>query len=165
MKKILLITFIAMCAGFAFTAFAIESNKPDTHTASWGVLHGKQAKVNDKQCVICHTDRLECITCHEDVKPRSHTATWKVKGHTQEARWNKKSCQTCHQENFCMECHDTAIPMSHKAPGFGPPLANHCNTSCYIAPNAKWTSSISKDCLVCHRTRPVLKSTGQWHNQ
>ncbi len=168
MKKSLLILFIILCAGF--TAFAIESSKPDTHTNAWSVMHGKQARVNDKECLTCHTDRLECIQCHEDVKPRSHNATWTMKTHGMESRWNSNSCRTCHTEDFCTECHETSVPVSHKPYGFGPSTwgtnpgqggANsHCITSCQAPINlgsgiAKWNSTMSKDCMLCHKTRPA----------
>jgi len=163
MRKILLSVFIVLCAGFA--ALAIESSKPDTHTNAWGVMHGKQARVKDKECVVCHTDRLECIQCHEDVKPRNHTATWTAKSHGLESRWNKNSCQTCHQEEFCSECHETALPMSHKVHGYGPsswvtlPLqqtnpASHCMTSCQVPIGRNWNNIPNKNCLLCHRTNP-----------
>ena len=163
MKKILFfIAFIMLCLGFA--AFAIESSKPDTHTGAWGVTHGKQARVNDKECLTCHADRLECIQCHEDVKPRSHTATWTMKGHGMEGRWNKNSCKTCHQEEFCTDCHEVSIPVSHKVRGFGPSTwasstetagrTSHCSTSCQILSGTKWSNAVKKDCLVCHKSRP-----------
>ena len=163
MKKILLTAFIILCAGFV--AFAVESSKPDTHTNAWGVLHGKQARVNDKECLTCHTDRLECIMCHEDTKPRSHNATWTTKTHGMESRWNSNACKTCHQEEFCTECHETSVPMSHRVPNFGPNISGvpgtngHCTNGCQAPIGLKWTTSPAKNCLLCHKTRPII-STG-----
>ena len=168
MKKLLLTVFIILGAGF--TAFAIESSKPDFHTSSWSTQHGKRARVNSNVCLGCHTDRLECIQCHEDVKPRNHS-TGPMKVHGMEARWNKKSCQNCHTEDFCVECHEIALPMNHKVRGFGPStwyldypkgpnttgsqhMNGHCGTSCQ-RPSRVWKNSLNQNCLVCHRTKPV----------
>lgn len=162
MKKILLIAFIVLCAGF--TAFAIESTKPDSHNESWTVLHGKQARVSDAECLTCHTDKLECIQCHEDTKPRSHNASWTVKGHGMESRWNRNTCKTCHTEDFCVECHETAIPISHNAKGFlGASTTHdgsaHCAKSCQVG-TVRWSDTRAKDCLVCHKSRPSAVHSG-----
>lgn len=153
MKKLLII-FIILCAA-GLTAFALESSKPETHNDAWGVLHGKKARVSESECITCHTDRLECITCHEDTKPRSHNATWTMKSHGQESRWNRNACKTCHTEDSCMECHETYEPVSHNVPGFGPSTGGsvHCQTSCNLGAGT-WKNTMSKDCLVCHKTLP-----------
>ncbi len=103
----------------------------------------------------------ECIACHEDTSPRSHTVTFVNKTHGLESRWNRTSCQTCHKQDFCDSCHETAYPMSHAranfASGVQTDAGSHCGTSCVI-PVGSWSNTPSKNCIVCHKTRPVTKA-------
>jgi len=134
------VMFIALCA------FAVESSKPSTHDMSWMARHGKASRVNIKECMDCHTDRVSCIKCHQEVEPRNHTPSWVKKGHGLEARWERKSCETCHREDSCMECHDSTPPASHR-PGWGgsgSSLNRHCNGCHY--PVQETT------CFTCHKS-------------
>ncbi len=145
------------------SSMAVESGKPADHNTAWVQLHGKAAKADESGCLSCHTERLECIACHEDMAPRSHNSAWAQKNHGLESRWNRNSCKTCHREDFCTECHETALPLSHSRAGFGTAGAPgfHCNTSCQL-PYGSWRNTPAKNCLVCHGTRPIL-STGAPH--
>lgn len=155
MKKTILIFTIAVLSITA-AAYAFQTSKPEDHTAAWvDALHGKQANVNSADCYVCHTDRLECITCHEDTKPRDHTVSWTNKTHGMEARWNRDRCATCHQEDSCISCHESVIPNSHNRSNFNNPPGAHCNTSCQQNAVGNWRNSISKDCLVCHTRKPL----------
>lgn len=161
MKKILILVCLALFAGFS--VYAVDSTKPESHNAAWERGHGKAAKVNEEECYACHDERLECIACHEDVAPRSHNGAWVNKNHGLESRWNRTDCAVCHKEDFCYACHETAVPRSHARAGFGTTggAAFHCSTSCQL-PYGNWKNTPAKNCIVCHKTRPVLK-TGSLH--
>ncbi len=138
------------------SVYAVDSgNKPDTHTTAWEWSHGNAAKANEAECLSCHEERLECIACHEDMAPRNHTATWVRQNHGLESRWNRTVCATCHKEDFCSACHEEAMPRSHMKAGFRNGTGSHCGTSC----NPKWTGSWqqlpAKNCITCHKTKPL----------
>jgi hypothetical protein len=150
MKKLSIIfTGLLLMAG---AVYAVESGtKPADHTSAWTEeLHGKKANANVAECYTCHTERLECITCHEDTKPRSHTVSWTNRVHGLKARFAKDECKSCHTEDSCISCHDTMKPARHDR------LANgaHCSISCQ-APVGQWKNTVSKDCITCHRKKPL----------
>ena len=162
MKKniILMISMLLIAA----TVYAFETSKPETHNAAWIDLHGKQALIDDSECTACHLDRTDCIACHEDVRPRDHNMSGVNKTHGMQARWNGEKCKTCHTEDSCVACHETAVPINHNRAGFG--IAGnpgfHCYTSCQL-PAGTWDNTISQNCIVCHKSRPVKRSNGQPH--
>lgn len=147
----------------SISVYAYDNAKPDTHNTAWLELHGKQAAVDDSLCISCHTDRLACIACHEDVRPRSHNNSWVKKGHGLQSRWDPTGCKTCHTEDSCSSCHETSVPMNHNRAGFG--TANsagfHCYSGCQL-PSGSWRNTVSQNCVVCHKSRPMRKS-GQPH--
>lgn len=153
MKKTLLILLTIIFAA-GFSVYAFETSKPASHNSTWERMHGKEAKANEEECLACHEDRLECIACHEDVSPRSHTASWTAKGHTLEARWNKQKCAVCHKEDFCSACHESAYPRNHSVANFRGGANTHCTSGCQL-PFGVWTNTPSKNCIVCHKTRPT----------
>jgi len=158
--KLLIIGLFSLL--IASVTLAVDSTKPSTHNSTWEKQHGQAAKTNMSECLMCHEERSECIACHEDTAPRSHTVTFVNKTHGLEARWNRTICQTCHKQDFCDSCHETAYPMSHTRAGFNDvnSYSFHCRT-CQL-PSGSWTNTLSKDCIVCHRTRPML-NTGIMH--
>jgi len=145
MRNILVFICLTMLITFA-TVMAYESNKPETHTSDWIQLHGAASKANPEECKDCHTDRVECITCHQEVKPRSHNASWKRKLHALKAKWDRDTCMTCHKEDSCVECHKSTPPFTHR-PGWGgteDSQNRHCG-SCHY-PIQETT------CYTCHET-------------
>ncbi|QEM68957.1 hypothetical protein FO488_12850 [Geobacter sp. FeAm09] len=126
----------------ALAAFAVESNKPASHDATWLHNHGAASKVKLAECLECHADRVSCIQCHQEVQPRNHTGAWTRKGHGLEARWDRSSCLACHKEDSCIECHQNTPPASHRS-GWS---SGHC-TQCH-KPVQEST------CFVCHKTTP-----------
>jgi hypothetical protein len=140
MRNILIGLFILFSV--ATVAFAVESDKPSSHDTSWIKRHGNASKLNEQECLDCHTDRVSCIKCHNEVAPRNHTAGWIKKGHGLEARWDRNSCQACHREDSCIECHTQTPPASHR-PGWREPLNRHCG-SCHY-PIQETT------CFTCHK--------------
>lgn len=162
MKNIIILSISLMLLG-VLSLHAADGEKPDDHNTAWIALHGKAAKADETGCLMCHTERIECIGCHEDMAPRSHSIAWVQKNHGLESRWNRNSCAVCHKEDFCSECHETAMPLSHLRAGFatvGSP-SFHCTTSCQL-PFGSWSNTPSKNCLTCHKTRPIL-NTGLPH--
>jgi hypothetical protein len=126
----------------ALAALAVDSNKPASHDLSWVKRHGAASRVNLKECLECHTDRVSCIRCHQETPPRSHTPTWTKKGHGLEARWDRSACSACHTEDSCIECHTNTPPSSHR-PGWRDPINRHCG-SCHY-PVQETT------CFTCHK--------------
>lgn len=160
-KKGLVLILTIFCV--SISAYAYEASKPDSHNTAWLDLHGKQAAISDADCIACHTERLNCIACHEDVPPRSHNGSWVNKTHGMQARWDSQGCKTCHTEDSCSSCHDRAVPVNHNRAGFGKEgnAGFHCLTSCQL-PSGMWKNTLSQNCVVCHQTRPI-KSNGQAH--
>lgn len=157
MKKIIImISFILIAC---ISVYAVDNNKPETHNTSWEKLHGQAAIANEAECMSCHDERVECIGCHEDKAPRNHSIAWVQKNHGLEARWNRMDCGVCHKEDFCSSCHEDAVPRSHARAGFGVngSAGFHCTTGCQL-PYGTWTNTPAKNCIVCHKTRPMLSS-------
>jgi hypothetical protein len=128
------------------SVYAYDTNKPETHDANWISLHGEASVSDPDSCSECHTDRVECITCHQEVAPRSHNASWKRKVHAFKARWDRESCLTCHKEDSCVECHNSTPPISHR-PGWGgteDTQNRHCG-SCHFPIE-------DTSCYTCHET-------------
>lgn len=146
-KIIIAAAFIIMTTAMVF---AFSTSKPETHNSAWMDLHGKQANINSQECYDCHTDKLECITCHEDTKPRNHTLSWTNKLHGLEVKWGRSNCKTCHTEDSCISCHESTKPANHTSHY----VDVHCNVGCQ-QPIGVWENTISKDCLVCHRAKPT----------
>lgn len=158
MKKKLFLSTLFLLLVFSI-AFAVDTTKPSDHNATWLYDHGRAAKADEQTCLACHDERSECIACHEDTPPRNHTNTFVNKTHGLQARWDKSSCQTCHRQDYCDACHETAYPLSHAKSGFGKMNgpAFHCETSCQL-PVGNWKNTVHQNCIVCHKTRPVLRT-------
>ena len=158
MKKLLILMITLMAT--ALTVYAVDSTKPEDHGANWvDVMHGKKAKRDSAECYTCHTEKLECITCHEDSKPRSHNLTWTNKTHGMEARWKRDTCATCHTEDTCIACHETTSPSSHRGGFRNGGTEAHCERSCTL-PVGRWKNTPSKDCIVCHPKKPLATHAG-----
>ncbi len=159
MKKSLII--MVLIFGVAAMAYSVDTLKPSTHNTAWEYRHGQAAKTNEAECMSCHVERLECISCHEDKAPRTHTPGFVQKTHGLESRWDRNSCQTCHKEDFCSSCHETAVPLSHSRANFFGGNGNvHCTTGCQL-PRGNWKNTPSKNCIMCHDTRPILDNGNQ----
>jgi hypothetical protein len=150
MMKIFLVFGIML--SFFVADYAFASNKPEDHNQAWNQLHGQRARISDRSCLDCHTQRLECIACHEAVKPRSHNMSWTLQVHGQESRRNRGSCVTCHTEDSCVSCHQVSRPVSHSRQGWAD---THCATSCQIGVRT-WSRTINRNCIVCHKAAPSV---------
>lgn len=157
MKKYVLLVITILLS--ASVLYAIDTNKPDSHNANWLYGHGNKAKMNDKECFVCHEERVECIACHEDTAPRNHTTMFVKKTHGLKVRWDRTQCVTCHKEDFCDSCHEIAMPLNHNRAGFRVENSpnSHCLTGCQ-RPVGDWKNTAAKNCIFCHKTRPVLNN-------
>ncbi len=130
--------------------------KPEYHTASWPVTHGKIMKRFGSAivCERCHQPLSNpggnsCDECHTQTKPASHTMRWNKSLHGRAAVRDRRACATCHQANFCSDCH-TERPASHFAPMFEFDGSGHTDLarkklrSCYTC------HSFETDCAECH---------------
>ncbi|MEI8081582.1 MAG: NapC/NirT family cytochrome c [Actinomycetes bacterium] len=112
---------------------------PKSHTAAaWKKQeHGKAAKTDPKQCVLCHTTAF-CTNCHGTEMP--HPAGWAkgATGHGKTAQLNRAVCERCHGNrlDMCTMCH-------HKAydPAKGPWVKQH-----FIDARERGVAQ----CLECH---------------
>jgi hypothetical protein len=136
---VLIIVFLL--TGFA--AYSVQSSKPESHNSSWIKTHGQSSKVNEEECLSCHTNRDYCIRCHQDTQPRNHTPAWVKRGHGLEARWNRDNCITCHKNDFCEECHTSSQPSYHTSYFKN---GGHCYTQCH-SPSLQETN-----CITCHKS-------------
>lgn len=123
-------------------AYAVESNKPETHGVNWLYEHGDASKMNSRECLDCHKDKSSCIQCHEEVAPRNHNASWTKRTHGLEAKWNRESCSACHKEDSCIECHTSTPPSDHKY-GWREPVNAHCGSCHYPLQDTR--------CYTCHK--------------
>jgi hypothetical protein len=85
-----------------------------THPLNYNVTHALDAQINQMLCQSCHTDRQECVDCHNanQVLPHSHVPGFvnPVDGglHAMEAESDLESCISCHASNaeqICQPCH------------------------------------------------------------
>ena len=162
MRKIIIMLTFTLIA--VVSVYAVETTKPETHTTAWERSHGNAAKANEADCLTCHEERLECIACHEDMAPRNHNASWVRQNHGLESRWNRTACATCHKEDFCSACHEEAMPRSHIRANFRGGSSNtHCQSCGGQLPRGSWQNTAAKNCITCHKTRPVISTTGLPH--
>lgn len=126
----------------ALVVYSVESSKPESHNASWMKFHGQASKVNEEECLACHSKKDDCIRCHQDTPPRDHTPSWMKRGHGLESRWNRDNCMACHKNDFCVECHTSQMPMYHTSRFIN---GGHCYTECH-SPNLRDTK-----CITCHK--------------
>ena len=79
--------------------------RPATHRASgWWGRHGKIARVDIKQCEMCHAKSL-CDGCHGIDMP--HPMGWAKGGHAVVAKAGRGQCMRCHTgtPSMCVMCH------------------------------------------------------------
>jgi hypothetical protein len=109
----------------------------------WQKVHGREARINEKYCSICHDVQNDCETCHRITKPDSHTMSFVRKTHGLQATWDRNKCTVCHEEDSCLKCHQNTKPTSHRG-GFDSPVNSHC-VQCHYPPQ-------STSCTVCHES-------------
>jgi len=79
------------------------SSKPTSHDATWPKTHGKAAKTDRKECLMCHENRY-CVKCHGLELP--HPKDWGMGGHKKSASLKAGSmCYKCHETKYCAMCH------------------------------------------------------------
>lgn len=85
-----------------------------THPLNYAFTHALDAQANERLCISCHTDRQECVECHNTnlVLPQSHVPGFvnPIDGglHAMEAENDIESCMACHNSNaevICQPCH------------------------------------------------------------
>jgi hypothetical protein len=173
-KRVIIILNVLLLGLLSISAIAAMGDKPETHDGYWVTRHGKVSAIDESECAACHTDRLDCVRCHEDTKPRDHTSGYVNKGHGMKARWSRNSCTACHTDSsFCDECHEVSEPSSHTM-GWGGNLYNRtgdaagrtgrhcvtCHTPATIG-NSYGSDYITRGCKVCHKA--LKKNSGGSH--
>jgi len=85
-----------------------EKLKPKSHTSQWVYRngHGKTARLNQKECKSCHTDR-DCDACHRGQTPfEVHRPGYRFT-HGMDARQRVVNCGYCHDAKYsCTQCHE-----------------------------------------------------------
>ncbi len=108
--------------------------RPVDHSADFLTTHKSQARIDQEDCAICHTD-YDCAECHEgasligfasgsnvDIQTPFGISTNGTKGliltrvhelnfrytHPLQAQGRSLECTVCHEaRNFCQECHES----------------------------------------------------------
>jgi len=107
----------------------------------WMRIHGREAKMDEAFCTMCHAEKDDCSACHERNAPADHTVTWRRRTHGLHAGWDRSRCSVCHEEDSCRKCHSKTKPRSHRR-SFGHPINSHC-VQCHYPPE-------NTGCTVCH---------------
>ncbi len=107
----------------------------------WEHLHGREARLDQQYCGLCHDMDSFCSDCHRKNPPKSHTLAWRRKPHGLRASWDRGKCAVCHEEETCRKCHESTSPRSHRS-NWGEPINRHCAT-CHYPPS-------QAGCTVCH---------------
>ena len=112
--------------------------RPPTHqTGKWPAEHGKAAKADRQQCVMCHKQEF-CNNCHGIEMP--HPLGWArgASGHAVVAKQNRAVCERCHKgsANLCTMCHHQGYDDTK-----GPWVAQH---------NLKVQETGAAFCFKCH---------------
>jgi len=90
---------------------ADEVPKTDAHKREdYRLNHKAEAKADQEQCLMCHSQETFCNTCHIVKIP--HAEDYALE-HADEAKKRLATCLQCHQEDFCAVCHD---PVPKPAP-------------------------------------------------
>ncbi len=109
----------------------------------WELVHGREARVDEAYCAICHEGETDCAECHRRTPPTSHTVTWRRRTHGLQAEWDRRKCAVCHEEDSCARCHGNNEPSSHRS-GFGSPVNSHC-VQCHFPQQ-------DNNCTECHES-------------
>ncbi|MFQ5602411.1 MAG: cytochrome c3 family protein [bacterium] len=108
--------------------------RPVNHTADFLMIHKQLARIDQEECVVCHTDN-DCSECHQgatllslvsgnevNVQSPFNLTAWGTKGlilrrvhetnfrftHPLQAQGRTTECAVCHEaRSFCQECHDS----------------------------------------------------------
>lgn len=107
----------------------------------WEITHGREARVGEAYCNLCHEAEADCQDCHRVNAPKSHNVTWRRRTHGLEASWDRRKCAACHEEESCERCHENTKPASHRS-FFGAPRNGHC-VQCHFPQN-------QNGCATCH---------------
>jgi hypothetical protein len=132
--------------------------KPETHkTGEWRTAHGKAAKVDRKQCAMCHAEKF-CTDCHGLEMP--HPLGWArgASGHAVVAKQDRSTCAKCHvgDANLCTMCHHQGYD-DKKGPWVGQHKFKVRETGaafCFKCHDATY-------CIRCHTSPPVPSNGAQ----
>jgi len=113
--------------GFCHVAPPIDAHRPN-----YLKEHGKEARLDEAECLRCHHDKKEfCDECHASPPAPHFSGTWRY-SHGTDAQKDPVSCEACHTKSYCAQCHQVTHPTDWGTK-HGPRSAQ--------GPNA---------CLVCH---------------
>jgi len=79
--------------------------KPEDHArAEWRLKHLPEAKEQQDQCLMCHSQTTFCHQCHVVKVPHPEGF---VTDHGPTAKEHRPACLNCHAEEYCTLCHET----------------------------------------------------------
>jgi hypothetical protein len=125
-------------------------DKPESHSAGWQWLHGREAVADLDSCYECH-DWFSCQTCHFADWP--HEEGWQAEHGAEAARLEGRGCYLCHRTTYCDPCHG-GVRMPHPATFLAEhPKSGYDEASCDIC-------HVRSECDACHQAHSTHRSGG-----
>ena len=91
-----------------------EVPKTDAHKREdYRLNHKAEAKADQEQCLMCHSEETFCNKCHVVKVP--HAEDYALE-HADEAKKRLATCLECHESDFCAVCHDPVPKPAAAAP-------------------------------------------------
>jgi len=81
------------------------------HRPSYLQKHGREARLNESECLRCHHDKKAfCDACHAFPPSPHFSGTWRY-SHGIDAGKDPTSCEACHGKSYCAQCHSVTHPV------------------------------------------------------
>jgi nitrate/TMAO reductase-like tetraheme cytochrome c subunit len=80
------------------------------HAPNFKQDHGRQALLNEAECLRCHHDKHSfCDKCHAYPPASHYSGQWRYT-HGAYAKVDPATCEACHDKAFCAQCHQVSHP-------------------------------------------------------
>jgi hypothetical protein len=82
----------------------------NAHAPDFATGHGKEARLNEAECLRCHHDKKNfCDKCHQSAPASHYSGSWRYT-HAKDATADPGSCEACHDKAYCAQCHQVNHP-------------------------------------------------------
>lgn len=140
-----------------------------THTVTWSLNHGPEARRDQDKCLVCHQEGkgpIGCVECHATLGPSAAGTT--LKGmlnvhrgefritHPLTARTNEKLCASCHKPSFCTDCHAAYSPDKLAN------LSHRKSWSDKLTGRGPHSIETEAACADCHGPNVILPTKHEW---